>query len=38
MNDKTVKPFYDPPSLLVKQLRSALMIRRLTGWTKYADC
>jgi radical SAM protein with 4Fe4S-binding SPASM domain len=34
LNDKMVKPFYDPPSLLVKQLRSALLIRRLTGWTK----
>lgn len=34
MNDKMVKPFYNPPSLLVKQLRSALLIRRLTGWTK----
>jgi radical SAM protein with 4Fe4S-binding SPASM domain len=34
LNDKIVKPFYDPPSLLLKQLRSALLIRRLTGWTK----
>jgi radical SAM protein with 4Fe4S-binding SPASM domain len=34
VNDKTVKPFYDPPSLILKQLRSALLIRRLTGWTK----
>lgn len=34
MSDKIVKPFYDPPSLLLKQLRSALLIRRLTGWTK----
>ncbi len=34
MNEKAVRPFYDPPSLLVKQLRSALLIRRLTGWTK----
>ncbi len=29
-----VKPFYSPPSLLLKQLRSALLIRRLTGWSK----
>jgi radical SAM protein with 4Fe4S-binding SPASM domain len=34
MGDKKVKPFYDPPSLLMKQLRSALLIRRLTGWTR----
>lgn len=34
MGDRTVRPFYYPPSLLVKQLRSALLIRRLTGWTK----
>ncbi len=34
MGDRTVRPFYDPPSLLVKQVRSALLIRRLTGWTK----
>lgn len=34
MGDRIVKPFYDPPSLLVKQLRSAFVIRRLTGWTK----
>lgn len=34
MNDRFVKPFYEPPSLLVKQLRSALLIRRLTGWSK----
>lgn len=34
MSARTVRPFYDPPSLLVKQLRSALLIRRLTGWTK----
>jgi radical SAM protein with 4Fe4S-binding SPASM domain len=34
MSNRTVRPFYDPPSLLVKQLRSALLIRRLTGWTK----
>ncbi|MBN1678303.1 MAG: radical SAM protein [Candidatus Thermoplasmatota archaeon] len=34
MNDRTVKPFYSPPSLLTKQLRSALLVRRLTGWTK----
>ena len=34
MNQKTVKPFYDPPSLLVKQVKSALLIRRLTGWSK----
>ena len=31
---RTVKPFYDPPSLLARQLRSALLIRKLTGWTK----
>ena len=29
-----MKPFYNPPSLLVKQIRSALLIRRLTGWSK----
>lgn len=34
MSSRTVKPFYDPPSLIVKQLRSALLIRRLTGWSK----
>lgn len=34
MDDRFVKPFYEPPSLLVKQLRSALLIRRLTGWGK----
>src|SRR5512136_1712736 len=34
MNARTVKPFYDPPNLLVKQLRSALLIRRLTGWSR----
>jgi radical SAM protein with 4Fe4S-binding SPASM domain len=34
MGSRTVKPFYDPPSLLVKQLKSALLVRRLTGWTK----
>lgn len=34
MTERTVRPFYNPPSLLVKQLRSALLIRRLTGWTK----
>jgi len=34
MTSKTVKPFYDPPDLLVKQLRSALLIRKLTGWSK----
>lgn len=34
MGNKTVKPFYQPPSLLLQQLRSALLIRRLTGWTK----
>lgn len=34
MNDRTVRPFYSPPSLLTRQLRSALMIRRLTGWSK----
>ena len=31
---KIVKPFYDPPSLLLKQMRSALLIRRLTGWSR----
>ena len=31
---RTVKPFYNPPDLLVRQFRSALLIRRLTGWTK----
>jgi radical SAM protein with 4Fe4S-binding SPASM domain len=34
MSSRTVKPFYNPPSLLVKQVRSALLIRRITGWTK----
>ena len=34
MKDRTVEPFYNPPSLLVKQLRSALLIRKLTGWTQ----
>ena len=34
MTERTVKPFYDPPSLILKQLRSALLIRKLTGWTK----
>jgi len=34
MNSKIVKPAYEPPSLLYKQLRSALMIRKLTGWSK----
>lgn len=34
MNQRTVRPFYDPPSLLTKQLRSAFLIRRLTGWSK----
>ncbi len=34
MAGKRVKPFYQPPSLLIKQLRSALLIRRLTGWTR----
>lgn len=34
MGASKVKPFYEPPSLLMKQLRSALLIRRLTGWTK----
>jgi radical SAM protein with 4Fe4S-binding SPASM domain len=29
-----VKPFYEPPSLLTRQLRSAFLIRRLTGWSK----
>jgi len=29
-----VQPFYSPPSLLVKQLRSALLIRQLTGWSR----
>jgi len=31
---RSVKPFYQPPSLLVQQLRSALLIRKLTGWTR----
>jgi AdoMet-dependent heme synthase len=34
LTDRMVKPFYDPPSLIIKQLRSALLIRRLTGWTR----
>ena len=34
MGTRTVKPFYQPPSLLLQQLRSAFLIRRLTGWTK----
>ena len=34
MGARTVKPFYQPPTLLLRQLRSALLIRRLTGWTK----
>ena len=34
MGMRAVKPFYQPPSLLLQQLRSALLIRRLTGWTK----
>ncbi len=34
MGERKVKPFYQPPSLLLQQLRSALLIRRLTGWTK----
>jgi radical SAM protein with 4Fe4S-binding SPASM domain len=34
MNERTVRPFYQPPSLLARQLRSALLIRRLTGWSK----
>lgn len=34
MSKRTVEPFYIPPSLLVKQLRSALLIRRLTDWSK----
>ncbi|MDH4123659.1 MAG: radical SAM protein [Thermoplasmata archaeon] len=34
MTSRSVKPFYDPPSLIFKQLKSALMIRRLTGWSK----
>jgi len=34
MGDRMVKPFYEPPSLLTRQLRSALLIRRLTGWSK----
>lgn len=34
MGARTVKSFYNPPSLLTKQVRSALLIRRLTGWTK----
>jgi len=27
-----VKPFYQPPSLLTRQLKSALLVRKLTGW------
>ncbi|MCU0852115.1 MAG: radical SAM protein [Thermoplasmata archaeon] len=34
MGARAVKPFYNPPSLLTKQVRSALLIRKLTGWTK----
>jgi len=34
MGNRTVEPFFSPPSLLVKQLRSALLIRRLTGWSR----
>ncbi len=34
MTERTVKPFYQPPSLLIRQLRSALLVRKLTGWTK----
>ena len=34
MGDRIVKPFYEPPSLLTRQLRSAFLIRRLTGWSK----
>jgi len=34
LNSRTVRHFYNPPSLLTKQLRSALLIRRLTGWTR----
>ncbi len=34
MASRTVSPFYDPPDLLVKQLRSALLIRKLTGWSQ----
>lgn len=34
MNSRMVRPAYEPPSLLYKQLRSALMIRKLTGWSK----
>lgn len=34
MSERTVKPFYAPPTLLLKQLRSALAIRKLTGWTR----
>ena len=33
MSEK-VRPFYDPPSLLLKQVRSALLIRKLTGWSE----
>jgi len=34
MAGKRVTPFYEPPSLLVQQLRSAFLIRKLTGWTQ----
>jgi radical SAM protein with 4Fe4S-binding SPASM domain len=34
LGDRIVKPFYEPPSLLTRQLRSAFLIRRLTGWSK----
>lgn len=34
MGDRIVKPFYEPPSLLTRQLRSAFLIRRLTDWSK----
>ncbi len=33
MGQRVVKPFYQPPTLLYRQLRSALLIRRLTGWS-----
>jgi len=34
LNDRVVTPFYSPPSLITRQLRSALLVRRLTGWSK----
>lgn len=34
MRERRVEPFFSPPSLLVKQVRSALLIRKLTGWSR----